>query len=108
MYMATKFVRAAIGTAGLIAGGILTVATAAPASATPTGCHLTQASHSASSVCTGGSGQQRVYAICEDPQHGTRRTYYGSWVGPGSTSVVNCPTLGGYEWYEIGANIQLR
>ena len=49
MYMATKFVRAAIGTAGLIAGGILTVATAAPASATPTGCHLTQASHSASS-----------------------------------------------------------
>ncbi|MEO6701255.1 MAG: hypothetical protein ABI140_13755 [Jatrophihabitantaceae bacterium] len=106
--MSKQLVRAAVGTGTLIAGGLIALASATPAAATPTGCHLTQASHSASSVCTGGSGQQRVYAICEDPQHGTDRTYYGSWVGVGSTSVVNCPVLGGYTWYEVAAGIQVR
>ncbi len=104
----TDLVRAALGAASLLAGGIVSVATAGPASATPTSCYLTRASHSASSVCTGGTGQQRVFATCQDPQHGTEYTYYGAWVGVGSTSVVNCPKLGGYTWYVVAAGIQKR
>jgi hypothetical protein len=106
--MAKKSVRAAIGAAGLIAGGVLAVASATPAEATASNCYLTQASHSASAVCTSGTGTYRVYAVCQDPQHGTEYTYYGAWVGVGSTSVVNCPKLGGYTWYEISAGIQKR
>jgi len=26
----------------------------------------------------------------------------------GSTSVVNCPKLGGYTWYEVSAGINFR
>jgi hypothetical protein len=103
-----KSIRVAISAAGLIAGGIVAIAGATPASATPTGCILTEASHSASAVCGGGTGQYRVRAICEDPQHGTRGYYYGPYVGVGSTSAVNCPTLGGYQWYEVSAIIQIR
>src|ERR1700712_1644049 len=101
--MAKKSVRAAISAAGLIAGGIVAIAGATSASGTATSCYLTQASHSASAVCTSGTGQYRVYAKCQDPMHGTETTYYGAWVGVGSTSVVNCPKLGGYVWYEISA-----
>ncbi|MBV9821542.1 MAG: hypothetical protein JO144_04805 [Actinobacteria bacterium] len=106
--MSKKSVRAAIGAAGLLAGGLVALASAVPASATATGCVLTQAQHSASAVCTSGTGQYRVAAKCEDPMHGTVNTYYGPWVGVGGTSAVNCPTLGGYTWYETSATIQKR
>jgi hypothetical protein len=109
-YMNKKSVRVAISAAGLVAGGIVAVAGAAPASALPTNCLVTQASHSASAVCNSGTGQDRVYAKCEDPMHGTVGTYYGPWVGVGSTSAMNCPTLGGYVWYEVAgsAGVQRR
>jgi hypothetical protein len=106
--MTKKSVRAAVGAAGLLAGGFVALAGAAPASATPTNCTLSQYSHSASATCTGGTGQFRVYATCQDPQHGTTGTYYGPWVGVGGTSAVNCPTLGGYTWYEVSAGIQKK
>jgi hypothetical protein len=106
--MVKKSVRVAVGAATLVAGGLTAIATAAPASATASNCVLTQASHSASAVCSSGTGQYRVHAVCQDPQHGTENTYYGSWVGVGSTSVVNCPKLGGYTWYEISAGINFR
>lgn len=106
--MARRSFKATLATAGLISGGIASIALAAPASAAPGNCHLTQALNSASAVCTTGSGQDRVVAVCEDPQHGTDSTYYGAWVGPGSTSVVNCPRLGGYQWYEVAAKVEVR
>jgi hypothetical protein len=106
--MAKKSLQAALGAAGLIAGGMVAITGATPASATPTNCLLTRASHSASAVCGGGTGQVRVWATCQDPQHGSETTYYGAWVGVGSTSVVNCPTLGGYTWYVVAAGYQTR
>jgi hypothetical protein len=108
--MTSKSIRVAISAAGLAAGGIVAIASATPASALPTNCYVTEASHSASVVCTSGTGQDRVYAKCQDPQHGTVGTYYGAWVGVGSTSAMNCPTLGGYTWYEVlgSAGVQRR
>jgi hypothetical protein len=106
--MSKKSLRVAISAAGLVAGGFVALAGASPASATASNCYLTQASHSASAVCTSGTGQYRVVAKCEDPMHGTVNTYYGAWVGVGGTSSVNCPTLGGYTWYETSASIQKR
>ncbi len=106
--MAKNSVRVALGAATLIAGSVTAIAAATPASATASNCQLTQASHSASAVCGSGTGQYRVHAVCQDPQHLTENTYYGAWVGVGGTSVVNCPKLGGYTWYEISAGINFR
>jgi hypothetical protein len=104
--MSKKSVRVAISAAGLVAGGVVAIAGAVPASATASSCTLRQYSHSASAVCTSGTGTYRVVAKCEDPMHGTVNTYYGPYVGVGGTSAVNCPTLGGYTWYETSATIQ--
>lgn len=106
--MANTRVRVAVSAAGLIAGGFVATAGAAPASAIPTNCYLTLNAHSASAVCHSGTGQVRVWATCEHPLHGTRNTYYGTWVGVGSTSVVNCPTATNYTWYRVAAGIQRR
>lgn len=104
--MAKKSVRVALSAAGLVAGGLVAIAGAPPASATPSNCLLVKASHSASVVCNSGTGTYRVWAKCEDPQHGTINSYYGPYVGIGSTSAFNCPTLGGYQWYLYSAGYQ--
>lgn len=106
--MARKLVRTTIAVASVIAGGVVTLAGAAPASATPTNCLLTEASHSASAVCSSGTGEYRVVGTCQDPQRLTERTYYGAWVTAGKTSVINCETIGGITWFLISARIGKR
>lgn len=104
--MAKNRVRVAVSAAGLVAGGIVALAGAAPASATPYNCSITNATFSASAVCQNGTGQFRVWATCESPLNGTRAVYYGPWVGAGYTSTVNCPTMSGQHWYRVSSGYQ--
>jgi hypothetical protein len=83
------------------------MASAAPASALPTGCSTMDNTYSASATCSSGTGQFRVVVTCESPQ-GARGVYYGAWVGAGYTSVVNCPITSGQHWYSLPPSIQKR
>jgi hypothetical protein len=105
--MANNRVRVAISAAGLVAGGIVAMAGAAPALALPTNCSITDNTYSASATCSSGTGQFRIATTCESPQ-GSRGVYYGAWVGAGYTSVVNCPSTSGLQWYSISSSIQKR
>ncbi len=105
--MANNRVRVAISAAGLVAGGIVAMAGAAPASALPTGCSINDTTHSASATCSSGTGEFRIVTTCESPQ-GSRGTYYGAWVGAGYTSTVNCPITSGQHWYSISSYIAKR
>jgi len=104
--MANNRVRVAISAASLVAGGMVAMAGAAPASATPTNCSVSRSTYSASAQCNSGTGQFRVWATCESPISGTRGVYYGDWKNAGYTSVVSCPVTSGQHWYAVVAGYQ--
>ncbi|MEO6503085.1 MAG: hypothetical protein ABIQ09_14400 [Jatrophihabitantaceae bacterium] len=97
----------AVSAAGLVAGGIVAMAGAAPAAALPTGCSINDTTYSASATCSSGTGQFRIVTTCEN-YLGARSTQYGAWVGAGNTSVVNCPFTNGLQGYSISSFIDKR
>ena len=81
-------------------------AAAAPAPTAPVapsklfGCYIESVNHGrAYSVCTAGSGQQRLVTKCS----GRKSSDAGAWVGPGQRSSIDCDN-GDF----IGAKIEHR
>jgi hypothetical protein len=105
--MANNRVRVAVSAAGLVAGGIVAMASAAPASAWATGCNVYDSTHSAQLQCTSGTGEFRLATVCEN-QFGARGTYYGAWSGIGGWSNVQCPYTNGLQGYSIENDIRRR
>ena len=97
----------------LVLGGASTLGIAT-ADAMATGCSrqaLEDSNHTTygfREICSGGTGQYRVYATCTDELRGSGGTYYGSWVSPGHYSTVVCPYSGGVYWVGSNPHTQYR
>lgn len=107
----------AVSAAGLFAAGALSIVdtTAAFASpATPGNCtdqflvDSNGTTYGVRAKCTSGTGHYRVYATCTDELRGSGGTYYGPYVGIGSTSTLVCPYQGGTQWVLSGAHFQFK
>jgi len=97
----------------LVLGGAATLGIGT-ANATATGCTRSVlvdqngTTYGFREICSGGTGQYRVYATCTDELRGSGGTYYGSWVSPRHYSTVVCPYAGGVYWVGSNPHTQYR